>query len=151
MNIRALALMLLIWLTGCKAPQRVVEVPVKTIEREVTRLIPYRLPGDSVLMQAVFECDSANNVLMTSLEETKSKLTTAFKFRGGVLDYRVMKPPDTVWLKSDSIIINREIPVIVEVSKVEYRQSRFQRIFFYLGLIMSAGGLTWLAGLITKR
>lgn len=128
-----------------------IQVPVKTIEREVTRLIPYRLPGDSVLMQAVFECDSANNVLMTSLEETKSKLTTAFRFRGGVLDYRVMKPPDTVWLKSDSIIINREIPVIVEVPEIEYRQSRFQKALFYIGLMTVVGGLTWLAGLIIKR
>lgn len=128
-----------------------VQVPVKTVEREVTRLVPYRLPGDSVLMQAVFECDSANNVLMTSLQETKSKLTTAFRFRGGVLDYRAMKPPDTVWVKSDSVIINREVPVIVEVPKIEYMQNRFQRIFFYLGLITAAGGLTWLAAVIIKR
>ena len=127
------------------------QVPVKTVEREVTRLVPYRLPGDSVLMQAVFECDSANNVLMTSLQETKSKLTTAFRFRGGVLDYRAMKPPDTVWVKSDSVIINREVPVIVEVPKIEYMQTRFQKVFFYIGLMTVVGGLTRLAAVIIKR
>lgn len=129
-----------------------VQVPVKTVEREVTRLIPYRLPGDSVLMQARFECDSANNVLMTSLEETKSKLTTAFKFRGGVLDYRAMKPPDTVWLKSDSVILKKEVPVIVEVPTVEYRLNWFQKLFFYFGMAAGAALITWVATrVIIKR
>lgn len=94
----------------------------------MTKLVPYRMPGDSVLMKAVFECDSANNVLLTSLEETKSQLTTAFKWRDGVLDYRVVKPPDTVWLPSDSVIIEKEIPITVEVPKIEYRQTKWQQL-----------------------
>ena len=106
---------------------------MKTVEREVTKLIPYRLPGDSLSMIAFFECDSANNVLMTSLEETKSQLSTAFKFRDGVLDYRVMKPPDTVWLKSDSVIINKEIPVYVEIPIIEYRQTEWQQLRTKIG------------------
>lgn len=108
-------------------------MPIKTVEREVTKLVPYRMPGDSVLMKAIFECDSANNVLLTSLEETKTKQSTAFKFRDGVLDYRVMKPPDTVWLPTDSVIINKEIPIIVEVPKIEYRQTKWQRVRATIG------------------
>ena len=109
------------------------QVPIKTIEREVTKLVPYRLPGDTLAIQALFECDSANNVLMTSLEETRSQLSTAFKFKDGVLDYNAAKHSDTVWLPVDSVIIERDVPVLVEVPKIEYRQTQWQQLRAKIG------------------
>ena len=112
-------------LTGCRTIPPL-QVPVQTIERKVTTLVPYRLPGDSVLMQAKFECDSTNNVLLKQLTESKSGMNTGYEFSNGTLEYSAHKQLDTIWLPSDSIIIERDIPVMVEVPVIEYRQTKWQ-------------------------
>ena len=77
-------------------------------------------------MQAKFECDSTNNVLLKQLTESKSGMNTGYEFSNGTLEYSAHKQLDTIWLPSDSIIIERDIPVMVEVPVIEYRQTKWQ-------------------------
>lgn len=126
MNRIMLLLLVSVLLTGCKTIPVPLQVPVQTVERKVATLVPYRLPGDSVLMQAVFECDSSRNVLLKQLTESKSGMNTGYEFSNGTLEYSAHKQLDTIWLPSDSIIIERDIPVMVEVPVIEYRQTKWQ-------------------------
>lgn len=133
---------------GCKAKQPIISVPVKTFERKVTTLVPFYIPGDSALLRAVFECDSLNRVLLKGIKDAKgSNVETDFEFKDGALDYKAKFKPDTVYVPSDTIEIERDVPLILEVPKVEYRMTRFQRVFFYIGLIVAGFFAGWL---ITK-
>lgn len=86
------------------------------------------MPGDSAMLRAYFECDSLNNVLMRSFTETKSgKVESSLSFSGGALDYKAATKPDTVYLPSDSVFIDREIPVTVEVDKEVNKPTKWQK------------------------
>lgn len=132
-------------LLGCKTPRTVVPGAVKTVERKVTTLVPVFIPGDSALLRMVFECDSLNNVLLKSFKENKGgRVGSDLQFNDGVLDYKVEYKPDTVYLPSDTIFTEREVPVIVETVKEEYRMTKFQTAFFYTGLITAVFTAAWL-------
>lgn len=138
-------------LFGCKSKQPIINVPVKTFERKVTTLVPFYIQGDSALLRAVFECDSLNNVLLTGIKDSKGKnVETDLDFKDGVLDYRADFKPDTVYLPSDTIYTEKEVPLIVEVPKVEYRQTKAQRFFFYIGLLATGIFAGWLITKLTK-
>lgn len=102
------------------------------------------MPVDSLVLRAWFECDSLNRVLMRASEEQKSSMESSLKFDGSQLEYRAKSKPDTVWLPTDSIYIYREVPFVVEVPVVEYRQRPRDVFFGYTGKIALAG-LTLLA------
>lgn len=136
---KAIFILLIIMLTGCKAKRPIIQVPIKTFERKITTLVPVFIPGDSALLRAVFECDSLNNVLLKYFNETKGSNTgSKIGFKDGVLNYRADFKPDTVYLPSDTIYTEKEVPVLVEVPKVEYRQTGFQNFLSW------AGGITLL-------
>lgn len=98
--------------------------------------MPFYVQGDSALLRAVFECDSMYNVLLTEFNETKGGNTgSQIGFKDGVLDYRADFKPDTVWLPVDTIYTEKEIPVLVEVPKVEYRQTSWQVFLGWTGKI----------------
>jgi hypothetical protein len=112
-------------------------MPVRTVERKVTTLIPVFLPGDSAVLRAWFECDSANNVLLRDIEERKSKnMASSISFRNGILEYGAETKPDTVYIPSDTIFIEKEIPVPVEVEKEINLLTRWQRVRIWIGDIM---------------
>lgn len=133
-------------LTGCKAKSPILQMPpLKTVERKVTTLVPVFVPGDSALLHAVFECDSLNNILLKGFNEIKgSNIGSKISFNNGVLDYKADFKPDTVWLPNDTIYIEKDVPFLVKVPKVEYRQTKFQAIFFYIGLITAVALGVWL-------
>ncbi len=102
----------------------------------MTTLVPVLLPGDSTLLRAVFECDSTNKVLMTDIEELKTRnVNTELKFMDGKLVYATAKGPDTVFVRSDTIRVEteREIPVEVEVEKEVNRLTTWQRVRIKVG------------------
>ncbi len=111
-------------------------MPIKTVERRVTTLVPVQIPGDSTTLRAYFECDSLNNVLLREISEEKSNnISTNHHFKDGAFDYKAKTQPDTVWLTSDTIYAEKQIPFEVEVPVVEVKMSSFQRLFFIIGLV----------------
>ena len=139
--------------TACRVPRETVIQPyVKTVERKVTTLVPIHVPGDSTLLRAVFECDSLNRVLLKDLAEVKGgKVGSAFGFKNGVLDYRADFKPDTAYLPSDTVFTEKEVPVQVEVEKVEYRQTAFQNFLSWTGGIALALFALWGGWKLLKR
>lgn len=143
--------LIMIVLSGCKSHKAVVQVPVRTVERRVTTYIPVRIPGDSASFRAYFECDSLNNVLLKEISEQKSKnISTEYNFKDGLLDYNAETHPDTVWLPIDTVYLEQEVPIEVEVPVVEIRMSKFQRFFFILGLIAAGTIIVWITIKIKK-
>lgn len=131
--------LLLLALSGCRSKQPIVNVPMRTIERKVSTLIPFYIPGDSALLQIILECDSLNNVLLSSLNESKGdKVASELEFKDGVINYKAEFRPDTVFVPSDTIYTSVEVPVPVEVKVVEYRQTKFQNTLYNIGLIAVA-------------
>ncbi|MEA4950749.1 MAG: hypothetical protein VB068_14065 [Petrimonas sp.] len=142
---------LLLLLIGCKTRHAVIQVPLKTVERKVSTLVPIYIPGDSALLRAVFECDSLNNVLLKGISEQKGgNVGSTIGFKDGVMDYKADFKPDTVYLPSDTIYTEKEVPVIIEVPKVEYRLTGIQSVFFYIGLLATGVFAGWLISKFTN-
>ena len=139
-------LTILLIIGGCKSQQPVYQLPpIRHIERTHTRLVPFFIPGDSLSLRAFFECDSLNNVLMTELEEGKSgRVNSKVGFKNGALDYNANVQPDTVYLPSDSVFVEKEIPYPVEVDKIVIRQTKIQRFFYLIGIIATTAMVVWL-------
>lgn len=146
-TIRYMTLAIVLLTLGCKARPPVINIPplAKHFERTTTKLIPFFITGDSTVLRAYFECDSLNNVLMKGLSESKSpRVDSDIEFNDGVLDYKAKVQPDTVYLPSDSVFIEKEVPYPVEVDRIVYQQTRLQRIFYMIGIISTTAGAVWL-------
>lgn len=131
-------LILLLPVISCKSRYPVIQFPVRTVERKVTTLVPITVPGDSILLRAVFECDSTNKVILKELSEEKSKnMCSSIEFERETLEYKTGRKTDTVYVSRDTIFESSEIPVFVPETKTEYRQKWYQKLFFYIGLFGS--------------
>jgi hypothetical protein len=106
-------------LFGCKTQQpAVTEVPIQYREKVVERLVPVSVPADSSALVALFACDSANQVILKDLNETKSKLIQSqFYFQAGKLKYNIKTVRDTVYVPVKDTSVSKEVPVKVEVVK----------------------------------
>jgi hypothetical protein len=120
-----------------------VTVPyTKTVERSISRLVPVIVRGDSTLLEAYFECDSTNKVIMRSLEEYKSKnSTSSVKFDSGKLSYTTSKNKDTIYSRIDTVYINKETAL---PSKTEYKMTRAQAFFYTTGIVSICLLLVWI-------
>ncbi|MCX7099917.1 MAG: hypothetical protein NTX38_00075 [Methylobacter sp.] len=98
------------------AQSPIVTVPIQYREKIVEKLVPMVNPADSANFLALFECDANNQVIMKELREEKSKhVESQYTFNQGKLKYNAKTNPDTIYLPSKEITIEREIPVRVEV------------------------------------
>lgn len=123
-------------LAGCRSTPPPIQVPVKTVERRVTTLVPVSVHGDSATLRALFECDSLRNVVLRDLSEQKSKnMQTGFDFKDGLLNYNAKTEPDTVWIPADTVYIEKDIPLVIKVPQTEYRQTEWQVFFSRVGQI----------------
>lgn len=138
-------LLLVVLIAGCKSKRPVINMPpAKHYERTTTKLIPFYIPADSTALRAYFECDSLNNVLLKSISESKSpRVDSDIDFNDGVFDYRAKAQPDTVYLPSDSVYVYVIEPYPVEVESIEYKQTKLQRIFYMIGIILTTAGAVW--------
>ncbi len=119
----------LILLISCKSQAPLIEVPMKTVERRVTTLVPFYMPSDSSMLRVWLECDSMNNVLLKALDEQKTKnMSSDLSLRDGLLEYNTKTHPDTVYLPSDTTFIERDVLVRVEVVKEVNVLTRWQKI-----------------------
>ena len=131
--------LILILLISCKSQAPLIEVPMKTVERRVTTLVPFYMPGDSSTLKVWLECDSMNNVLLKALDEQKSKnMSSDLSLNDGLLEYGTKTHPDTVYLPSDTIYIYKDVPVRVEVEKEVNALTRWQKIRMRVGDISLA-------------
>lgn len=139
---------------GCKTKRPVINMPpAKHYERTTTKLVPFYIPADSTALKAYFECDSLNNVLLKWLSESKTpRMDSDINFNDGVLNYNAKAQPDTVYVPSDSVYVYVDTPYPVEVDKIVYQQTKLQRIFYMIGIILTTAGVVWvIAKLGLKR
>lgn len=135
---------------ACKTQQPQSQVQIKTIEKEVEKLVPYALPPDSTTINALFECDSLNQVQLKELDELKAKgWQSSFYFNNGLLQYKLKQPPDTIYIPGKDRYIYQDVPVEVVKEVIVYKQTDFQIVCCWFGKIfMGLLGLASVVGLI---
>ena len=123
-------------LVACKTQKPQAQVQIKTIEKEVEKLVPYALPPDSTTINALFECDSLNQVRLKELKELKAKgLQSNFYFNNGLLQYKLKQPPDTIYVPGKDRYIYQEVPVEVPVEVIVYKQTDWQIVCGWFGKV----------------
>lgn len=130
-----------------------VQIPVFTKEKVTERLVPYALPADSTIITALFECDSLNKVNMKLFEELKARgLISSFSFENGMLKFRLIQPPDTIYIQVTDTIIERDKPITYYIPSqpfVIYKQTDKQVVEGWFGKIfMCLLGLGSIIGVI---
>lgn len=127
-------------------------MPVKTVEIITEKLVPIHVPGDSALLQALFWCDSLNQVQMLRYEELKSNnINTSLLFQNGLLTYQVVRAPSEMMIPYKTIEKSTEVPIEVEVPIIEYKLNWFQKIFYWLGVATSIYALVRLTIFVTTK
>lgn len=140
-----LILILVTGLVSCSTPQKMVaEIPVQYKERIVERLVPVELPADSAILSALFSCDSTNQVILRELSDSKTRGQSQASFIGGKLTYKLITLHDTIYMKADSVFIEKDkiikVPVEVKVNELTKWQG-FQIVGFR---VMAVALLLWL-------
>lgn len=133
-------------LTGCRAQTKIVEVPVREVVTVTETLNPVQLPGDSLIMEALFYCDSMNLVQLGEIYELKTKsMSSGFKFDKQRLEYKAKTEPALQYIPSTIIERDREVPIYIDVpGPVEYRMHWYQRWLMWIGAISTTGLAVWL-------
>lgn len=122
--------------SSCKTQQSQPQVQIKTIEKEVEKLVPYALPADSTTITALFVCDSLNRVQLKELSELKAKgLQSNFSFNNGLLQYNLKQPPDTIYIPGKDRYIYQDVPVEVPKEVIVYKQTDWQVVCGWFGKI----------------
>lgn len=118
-------------LTGCKSIEKGVD---KRSDRSVIRvetMVPYPIPSDSLFLRAFLECDSLNNVLVSGLEERKSKnISSALTLTGGVLTYSAKTERDSAFVKQTAHVEQTQSVVTIQKIKTVYKRG----FFFWSGM-----------------
>jgi len=131
--------MSLVAIAGCKAVKTTVsQVPINYKERIVERLVPVKVSDDSLSMLALFECDSAKQVILKQLNEAKSKgVKSGFDFTStGQFHYKVKTVHDTIYIAAKDSFIYKEIPIKVAVPVEVNKLTKLQVIEIRAGKIM---------------
>jgi hypothetical protein len=124
---------------GCKTQQPQTQVQIKTIEKEVEKLVPYALPPDSTAIEALFECDSLNRVQLKELKELKAKgWQSNILFSNGLLKYNGYRPADTIYIPGKDRYIYQDVPVKVVEEVIVYKQTDWQIVCGWFGKIFMA-------------
>lgn len=146
-----IALMALLFF-GCKTQrQAIVEVPVQYKERIVERLVPVTIPTDSSALFALFECDSNKQVILKQLTELKGKAQSNTTFQDGKLTYKLIYKHDTIWVKSDTVFISKEIPLRVEVPVDVNKLTQWQILQIWAGRLLLLAACLFLVSMVLKR
>jgi hypothetical protein len=83
---------------ACKAPQPCVSTHTETVIRKDS-VIPYLLPGDSAVFEALLRCDSSGRVLLAAYtSETSKRFMAEFSLANNTLRYKAQSKKDTIYL-----------------------------------------------------
>lgn len=90
-----LTLMLLFTFIILSACTPVKSVPVRTTEKVVEKLVPYRVEGASAVFLAHFECDSISRFPRMTVEEdsTEGRVNKEINYQEGTLKVQNFVPP----------------------------------------------------------
>jgi hypothetical protein len=131
---------------SCKIAQPPIkEVPIQYREKVVERLVPVQAPADSTSIEALFRCDSLNQVIMKSLTEQKGKGTSGFTFDKGALKYNFKTASELSYAKAKDSIIYREVPVKVPVEVKVNELTWWQKLWIRVGQVVGALGVVAIA------
>ncbi len=125
---------LIIFFFACKPVETVLTNNVNT--EYVQRLVPVILPIETANASAMLECSAEGMVLLSKLNIETSRnayLSLALDSIGN-LSVNTVFDPDTVYLKSDSVIITKD----VTHTEIEYRDKELTK---WQKLKQEAGGL----------
>ncbi len=114
---------------SCRTPQTVTTVETRTDSVYIDRLVPYPLPTDSATVRALMECDESGRVTLRQLDIMTTKnvaLQLTVDSLGELLaDMRVK--PDTLYLPSKEVYVDRRVEVPVTVEKALTRWERIKQ------------------------
>lgn len=141
-----IALACILLLTGCKTATKIVEVPVRETVTVTDTLMEVKLVEDSVLLEALFYCDSLNIVRLNELHELKTKgVNSKFMFEAQKLTYRLTTDRDPVFIPRKTIDRRVEVPIYIDVpGPIEYRLHWYQRWLMWIGVVASISLAVWL-------
>ena len=105
--------------TSCRARIRYIPIGSSTDSIYIDKLIPYPMPADSASIRALMECDENGKVILRWLDIANSKnVELQFKIDSlGQVIANMKVKPDTIYLPSKEIIVDRKIEVPVEVER----------------------------------
>lgn len=131
-HIVALSILLL---TGCRAQNKIVEVPVRDVVTVTETLEPIQVPGDSLIMEALFYCDSMKQVQLREIHELKSKnMSSGFTFDKQKLKYNAKTEPALQYIPSTIIERATDVPIYIDVpGPIEYRIYWWQELLAWIG------------------
>lgn len=154
--LKALFISILIVASAGCARRQIVTVPVKDSAdvkvRVVKEIETIQLPPDSAWLNAFFECDSNNQVLLSRVETLQGeRVKQSFNYNAGQLTTRATDnaTKDIESTVKDSIIYERvEVPYPVEVPVEVNKLTQWQIFQMWLGRLAVIALALWLA--ITK-
>lgn len=148
--LRVISTLLLMGLFSCKPVETVVSDRVRT--EHIQRLVPVVLPVETASARAMLECTAEGLVLLSKLniETSRNACLSLALDSVGNLYVDALLNRDTVFLKSDSILISKD----VVRTEVEYRDKPltkwqvflldFGNSMFWVVVGAMAGGVVWL-------
>lgn len=128
--------------TSCRARIRYIPIGSYTDSIYIDRLLPYPLPVDSASIRALMECDENGKVILRWLDIANSKnVELQFKIDSlGQVIANMKVKPDTLYLPSKEILVDRKIEVPVEI---ERKLSKWEQFKMDVGG-WAIGVLSWL-------
>lgn len=109
-------------LTGCSVRRTVSEVTLRDSIR-IERLVPHVFEPQEASVEAWIQCDKRGRAMLSRIEELESdriSLTLALDSMEDSISrlrINVRTPPDTVWIKADSVYIRERVEIPVEVER----------------------------------
>lgn len=123
------SLMCLLVFFSCRT--KYVPVESKADSVVVEKLVEVQLPPDSATIRALLECDENGKVVLTWLDIANSKNAQAklvIDSLGNLLA-KMKKQPDTVYLPSKEVTVNKEVQVPYPVEKELTKWQQFRMDF----------------------
>ena len=142
--------------TLCSCAARQSSMPSVLIVKDsvhIERVVPHPVDAKESSIEAWIECDQQGRALLTKikeLEDDKLSLSMSLDSVGKML-VKASTPPDTIWIRADSVIITKEIQVPYPV---ERELTRWEAVRMRLGdilLIIVNIGLIYVAVWLIKR
>ena len=130
----------ILFLSGCRTKIQSVAIESRTDSIYIDKLIPYPMPIDSASIRALMECDENGKVVLRWLDIANTKnvqLQFVIDSLGQVIADMKVKP-DTLYLPSKEIYVDRKIDVPVEVELKHTKWEQFK---------MDVGG--WAIGVLS--